>query len=475
MPAAPRYVRTVRDRRDVLGRAATDLVGDVAGTLAPRIGQPNRHPDEDAAATCTVTRAAVQGRSGISRCRLDRRSLPRRPRRAPCRAGAEPAAAARRPPVPVGRPARRPGRGRQAGRPRRAAPAAAPVVPWTPWRRRSRSAVRPSASQRRAVVFRPGGLRLKLQVNVLPCAAADCRRRGSSSVFPRLIAPMIPRGRARPWIGLQRDREAPRRDSGSAAVRERDLGVVRRASTGRVSVAVSRSSSSAFRPRRDVDPRCRRRRRSQSATDVMTLTIPETSHSPIPMGASLIRWLARVRGVPLPSTPVIHRPWAPRDRQSPSRIGELDVAEADAAEAKDAAAKRGEDRRNSWYAPPTIGDRYEDGRVGRDIEARMRLIARQRDERVDARAMPVVEHEVRGQRPVRLRQGGVIGARDGALRVREALDLGAVSRPQQETRGFAIQPSDRPQLGVEVAHRPAIHRPWDGGGRGERSRSRSAC
>ena len=63
--------------------------------------------------------------------------------------------------------------------------------------------------------------------------------------------------------------------------------------------------------------------------------------------------------------------------------------------------------------------------------------------------MPVVEHEVRGQRPVRARQRGLIGARDGALRVREALDLGAVGGPEQEARGVDVEPTDRAQLGVE--------------------------
>ena len=79
----------------------------------------------------------------------------------------------------------------------------------------------------------------------------------------------------------------------------------------------------------------------------------------------------------------------------------------------------------------------------------MRVGARDRRERRDRRDVTVVEREARGQRAERTRERGVIRAGHGVLRVREALQPGALRRPEQQARAVEVEAARGSQLGVQ--------------------------
>ncbi len=113
------------------------------------------------------------------------------------------------------------------------------------------------------------------------------------------------------------------------------------------------------------------------------------------------------------------------------------------------AAERGEDSADLVVRAADDGDRRQRARFGRNIEAGVRGVARQRLERADLRLVPVVQDQLGRQRRERPRQRSLVGPRHRALRMREPLDLRPVSAPDQEPRGVEVEPADRPQLAEE--------------------------
>ena len=132
------------------------------------------------------------------------------------------------------------------------------------------------------------------------------------------------------------------------------------------------------------------------------------------------------------------------------------------------AAERGE---GCGLVVGAAGDRDRcEGAASGGMSGWMGLVARQRTS-VASAAKPVVEHEVRGQRLGARARARRDRCANGALRVGEALDLGAVCGPLQEARGFDARCQRRAAARRGGARRPAVHRPSDGAGRGARSRS----
>ena len=134
-------------------------------------------------------------------------------------------------------------------------------------------------------------------------------------------------------------------------------------------------------------------------------------------------------------------------------------------------------RRTSWYAPPTIViGRERPSASSGAASAGCASRARQRRERRDRRAVAVVEREaLGGRRAERARERGVVRARHGVLRVREALQPRALGRPDQQARGVEIEAAHGAQLGVERRLVAAARTPSGGARRRAPSRSPWAC
>lgn len=114
------------------------------------------------------------------------------------------------------------------------------------------------------------------------------------------------------------------------------------------------------------------------------------------------------------------------------------------------AAERREDAADLVVGAADDRDRRQCGGFGGDLQGGMGVGGGQLDERADLRPVTILENEAWGVgEATGPGEGGLVAAGHPALWVREALNQGAVRRPEEQPRGVEVQAADGAKVAVK--------------------------